>query len=243
MNKVATVLGIALLGVSAAEAGGIDRAFLRDLLEIPSQTGSRAEILRAADFVRDWLAARGAHCAVETNEVGLVGLYAATTPGKRHDYLFVTHLDVVPAPVEMFKMRVDGDRFFARGACDTKGNAVMMAQVVANLVGRASVAVFFATDEESGGGGTGTAQMMINRGYLPGNLVMVGDTAGEEPGQLFVAEKGHAHIDLVARGKGGHSSRPWALDNPIPKLMAGWMKAMAAIPAPADPDDHWRDVI
>ena len=70
----------------------------------------------------------------------------ATTPGKRHDYLFVTHLDVVPAPADMFKMRVDGDKFFARGACDTKGNAVMMAQVVANLVGRASVAVFFATD-------------------------------------------------------------------------------------------------
>lgn len=243
MNKVATVLGIALLGVSAAEAGGIDRAFLRDLLEIPSQTGSRAEILRAADFVRDWLAARGAHCAVETNEVGLVGLYAATTPGKRHDYLFVTHLDVVPAPVEMFKMRVDGDRFFARGACDTKGNAVMMAQVVANLVGRGSVAVFFATDEESGGGGTGTAQMMINRGYLPGKLVMVGDTAGEEPGQLFVAEKGHAHIDLVAHGKGGHSSRPWALDNPIPKLCAAYLKFKESWDPDADPNEHWRTVL
>ena len=242
-NRTAMVLCVALLGVTAAEAGGIDRAFLKGLLEIPSQTGSRAEILRATDFVRDWLAARGAYCVVETNEVGLVGLYAATTPGKRHDYLFVSHLDVVPAPAEMFKVRVDGDKFFARGACDTKGNAVMMAQVVANLVGRASVAVFFATDEESGGGGTGTAQMMINRGYLPGKLVMVGDTAGEEPGQLFVAEKGHAHIDLVARGKGGHSSRPWALDNPIPKLCAAYLKFKESWDPDADPNEHWRTVL
>jgi hypothetical protein len=33
--------------VAAAAFGGIDRGFLKDLLEIPSQTGSRAEILRA----------------------------------------------------------------------------------------------------------------------------------------------------------------------------------------------------
>ena len=187
MNGKTTTLFLVAFAAASALAGGIDRAFLKDLLEIPSQTGSRAEILRAVDFTRDWLAARGAYCTVETNEAGFVGLYAATTPGKRHDYLFVSHLDVVLAPDEMFKVRVDGDKFFARGACDTKGNAVMMAQVVANLVGKGSVAIFLATDEEGGGSGTGTPQMMINRGYLPNKLVIVGDTAGEEPGQLFVA--------------------------------------------------------
>ena len=233
----------AALAAATAFGGGIDRAFLKDLLEIPSQTGSHAEIRRAIDFTRDSLAARGAYCVVETNETGFVGLYAATTPGKRHDYLFVSHVDVVLAPPEMFKVRVDGDKFYARGACDTKGNVAMMAQVVANLVGKASVAIFLATDEEGGGAGTGTPQMMINRGYLPNKLVIVGDTAGEEPGQLFVAEKGHAHIDLVAHGKGGHSSRPWALDNPIPKLCAAYLRFKEAWDPDADPNEHWRTVL
>ena len=240
---VAAAVAAAALDVSARADGGIDRGFLKDLLEIPSQTGSRAEILRAIDFTRDWLAARGAYCTIETNEAGMVGLYAATTPGKRHDYLFVSHLDVVPAPDDMYKMRVDGDRFFARGACDTKGNAVMMAQVVANLVGKSSVALFLATDEEGGGSGTGTPQMMIDRGYLPKKLVIVGDTAGEEPGQLFTAEKGHAHIDFIAHGKGGHSSRPWALDNPVPKLCAAYLKFKESWDPDADPNEHWRTVL
>jgi len=243
MGKHIMAIGTAALAASTAFCGGVDREFLKGLLEIPSQTGDKAQILRAVDYTRDWLAARGAYCSVETNSVGLAGLYASTTPGKRHDYLFVSHLDVVPAPPAMFKMRIEGDRFFARGACDTKGNAAMMAQVVANLAGKASVALFLATDEEGGGGSTGTPQTMIDRGYLPNKLVIVGDTAGEEPGQLFTAEKGHAHIDFVAHGKGGHSSRPWAIDNPVAKLCAAYLRFKEAWDPDADPDDHWRTVL
>lgn len=245
MKRVIWVAAVAILATTATAFGGsIDRVFLKNLLEIPSQTKNMKDLLRAVDFTRDWLVARGVHCAIETNDIGLVGLYASTTPGKKHDYLFVSHLDVVPAPDEMYKMRVEGDKFFARGACDTKGNAVMMAQVVANLVGKASVALFLATDEEGGGiAGYGTPQMMIDRGYIPNKLIIVGDTAGEEPGQLFTAEKGHAHIDYIAHGKGGHSSRPWALDNPIPKLCAAYLKFKESWDPDADPNEHWRTVL
>ena len=236
--------GLALASHSALSAG-IDRGFLLELLRIPSESGNVRELNRSLDLVKAWLEARGVWCVIETNEVGRTGLYAATTPGKVHDYLFVGHTDVVPAPAEMFSPRIEGDRLFARGACDTKGNDVVACQVLANLVGKASVALFLATDEEGGGIGksAGTPQMMIDRGYVPRKLILVGDSAGEEPGQLFTAEKGHAHLDLVAKGKGGHSSRPWALDNPIPKLCEGYLKFKAAWDKDADPNEHWRTVL
>ena len=222
----------------------VDREFLDALLRLPSESGNAVELARAVDFTRDWLAARGLFCTVETNNAGRLGLYAATKPGKRHDYLFVSHVDVVKAPKRMYTPRYEGDKVFARGACDTKGNVAAVCAAMAALAGKdVSVGLFLATDEEGGGAGTGTPQMMIDRGYLPNKLVLVGDSAGEEPGQLFTGEKGHAHLDLIAHGKGGHSSRPWALDNPIPRLCEAYLKFKAAWDPNADPNEHWRTVV
>ena len=245
MSGKMMVLALAALLACTAFPSGIDRGLLLDLLRVPSESGNAVELNRGLDVVRRWLEARGAYCVIETNEVGRTGLYAATTPGKVHDYLFVGHVDVVPAPREMFEPRVEGDRIFARGACDTKGNDVVACQVIANLVGKASVGLFLATDEEGGGIGksAGTPQMMIDRGYVPRKMILVGDSAGEEPGQLFTAEKGHAKVNLIARGKGGHSSRPWALDNPVPKLCEGYLRFKAAWDPDADPNEHWRTVL
>ena len=238
-------LAAALAAMTAVPAfgKGIDREFLKDYLASPSVSKDLPRLNAGVDLVKRWLKAHGVFCTVEVTEDGYAGLYAATTPGKVHDYLFVGHIDVVAAPPEMFSPRIEGDRIFARGACDTKGNDVVMCQVLANLVGKASVGMFLATDEEGGGGKVGTPQMMIDRGYVPRKLILVGDTAGEEPGQLFTAEKGHAHIDLIAHGKGGHSSRPWALDNPIPKLCEAYLKFKAAWDPDADPNEHWRTVL
>ena len=244
------MMGLALgalclaFGAEASEPSmAVDRQMLVDFLSLPSRSHDLVQLNRGIDFLKDWLTRRGVFCTVETNECGYTGLYAATTPGKVHDYMFVGHVDVVAAPDEMFRPRIEGDRIFARGACDTKGNVLVMCQVLANLVGKASVGMFIATDEENGGSGTQTPQMMIDRGYMPRKLILVGDTAGEKPNQLFIAEKGHAHIDLVAHGKGGHSSRPWALDNPIPKLCEGYLKFKEAWDRGADPNKHWRTVL
>lgn len=241
------LLACVAVGWIIVASGGsvkVDRAFLDALLRLPSENGNATELARAVRFTYDWLTARGVHCVVETNDVGRLGLYASIKPGKKQDYFFVSHLDVIKAPPQMFQPRYEGDKVFARGACDTKGNVAAVCSAMAALAGSdASVSLFLATDEEGGGGGFGTPQMMIDRGYSANKMILVGDSAGEEPGQLFTAEKGHAHIDLVAHGKGGHSSRPWALDNPIPKLCEGYLRFKAAWDPDADPNEHWRTVL
>lgn len=45
--------------------------------------------------MRDYLEKRAVHCTIEKMDSGREVLYAATTPGKRHDYVMSVHLDVV----------------------------------------------------------------------------------------------------------------------------------------------------
>lgn len=221
---------------------GVDRALLDGLLRRPSVSGHEAALLDVVDFTRSWLVAHGVHCVVETNDAGRVALYAATKPTKTPDYLLVSHLDVVPAPDWMFDPTYADGRVYARGACDTKGNVALCCQLLANLKDRASVGLFLATDEEGGARGQKTPLMMIARGYLPTRMALVFDSAGST--RLFVAEKGHAHVVLTARGRGGHSSRPWALDNPIPKLFKDYLSFSEAWEREhASETNTWRTVL
>ena len=242
-NAILAILIAPCLAFSAPQGtASIDTGFLDTLLRVKSVSRDKPNLRKAVDVLKTWLEARGVVCAVESNEKGMIALYASTMPGKTHDYVFVSHVDVVPADDAMFIPRTEGDWVYARGACDTKGNVVVIAQVLANLVGKASVGAMIATDEEGGKIGTPTPKMMIDRGYVPKKMVLVGDSAGEEPGQLFIGEKGHAIIRLVAHGKGGHSSRPWALDNPITKLCEGYARFASVWEAEAPGTGKWRTV-
>ena len=133
--------------VEAAERGNLDVQFVKDLIAIPSESRSIPECNRATAFLREYLERRGVYCHVERTEEGRDALYAATLPGKEHDYAFVTHIDVVPAAdPSQYVPKVVGDEIWGRGACDTKVNAALIAQVLVNLAGKASVGAFFATD-------------------------------------------------------------------------------------------------
>ena len=227
------------------DTGGVDFEFLRGMLKIPSESMDQKANNDCVEYLRAWLEPRGVICHVLVNDKGRKSLYAATTPGKRHDYLFVSHIDVVPAAdPRQYKPHFSGDWLYGRGACDTKGNVAVICRVLANLAGKASVGAFIATDEDGPTeGGTPTPRWSLEQGFVPRKFIMVGDSAGEEPDQLFTAEKGHARIKIVAHGKGGHSSRPWALDNPIPKLAAAWMKLEAKMPPRPTAENKWRDCL
>ena len=146
------VVAVFSVVIALMASGAVDREFLKALVSIPSETRNAAECAHAVDAYAGWLEARGVFCTTMTNGVGRKFLYAATTPGLEHDFVFVSHLDVVPAldPAQ-FTPRVEGDILHGRGACDTKGNTVVIAQVLAELAGKASVGVVMSTDEEGGG--------------------------------------------------------------------------------------------
>ena len=237
---------ILLLGACLiATVGGavpLDVEFAKGLIAIPSESRSIPECNRAVAYVKDYLEKRGVYCHVERTKEGRDAIYASTVPGKTCEYGFVSHIDVVPAasPAQ-FVPRIEGDEIWGRGACDTKVNAALIAQLLVELKGKASVGAFLATDEDGCVGEVPTCTMLRRAGYAPTKMVIVGDTMGDVTNVLFTAQKGHWGFKLTAKGRAGHSSVPWRLDNAIPKITAATEKIMAAYPKPED--DAYRSVL
>lgn len=213
-----------------------DLELLEKLVEIPSETGDLAQCNRASAAMREYLEARGVVCTTERlGEREFV--CAATTPGKVHDWLFNAHLDVVPAPAELFAPRIEGGRLFARGASDCKGPAVAVAQALCALVGKADVGAVFTTDEETGGETTAEA---VRLGYDARKMIGVIDGS---PYKIAVAHKGIIDLRLVGRGRSAHSSAAWEGENAIDNLLDGYARLRAAWGKnrPGEDGDTWFD--
>ena len=196
----------------------------------------RIDQVNAAESVmRNYLESKGLYCVTEQID-GRSVLYASTLPGKVQDFLLNAHLDVVPAPEEMFEPVEKDGRLHARGSSDCLGNAVCIAEVLCRCAGKASVSAFFTADEEIGGS---TTAAMVEKGYGARKMAIILDAA---PYAIAHAQKGILNLTLRAHGKGGHSSEPWKLDNPIDRLVDGYVKLRDAWPAlPAD--SHWGNTM
>ena len=223
----------------------MDLNFFLELLRIPSVTSDVEKVNAAMELMRRHLEAHGVLCTMERCGSRNV-LYASTVPGKTQDFLFNTHLDVVPAAPALFEPQLGADGILrGRGVVDCKGNAMAVAELMCALVGRASVGAVFTGDEETGGE---SAAYAVARGYGARRLVLVLDSAAYV---LAFAQKGTVSFTLRAEGSGCHSSIPWKADNPLLRLhgafsrvLAAWDEraaADAALLTDAERDAHWHD--
>lgn len=229
---------LATVSSAMSSAVSLDVDFVKGLIAIPSESKNIPECNRATAYLRNYLEKRGVHCHVARTAEGRDALYASTVAGPECEYGFVTHIDVVDAiSPDQFQPKVVGNELWGRGACDTKLNAALIAQLLVELKGKASVGCFFATDEDGCVGKVPTCTMLLKAGYRPTKMVIVGDTMGDVTNVLFTAQKGHWGFKLTAKGKAGHSSVPWKLDNAIPKLTKA-MDAIARAYPPATNDAY-----
>jgi acetylornithine deacetylase/succinyl-diaminopimelate desuccinylase-like protein len=217
-----------------------DMEFLKELVAIPSASADIPQVNRAMHTMKDYLEKRGVWCVMERHPKGNEILFAATRPGKVQDFIISAHLDVVPASEDgQYEMKYKDGKIFGRGVSDCKGRCVVVAETLAKLNGKASVGCIFGADEELGG--ETTRWMVEERGYRPGKMVIVADA---RYGKVFYAHKGHCVVRMKAKGRGGHSARPWECDDSITRLVRGYLKVRDAWDArhPAT-DNKWYDSI
>ena len=142
-------------------------------------------------------------------------LIATTRDTQRPHTLLAAHLDVVPAPRELFTLTQDGDKLVGRGAYDMKFAAACYIEFVKShkdILPTLDLGIMFTTDEEIGGS---SVIDILSLGWKPGR-VLIPD--GGDNWHIEERAKGFYGIEVTINGKTAHGSRPWEGTNAIHNL-------------------------
>ncbi len=192
-------------------------SFLRQLIAIPSPTGSEGDVAkRVAEEMKGL-----EYDEVFTDHVGNVVGRIGHGPIK---VLFDAHMDTVDADqpgwtVDPYKGEIDGDTLFGLGSCDDKGALAGMVYGAAALkaagfpADQVTVYIVGAVGEESCEG-LGVAHLITKGGVRP-DFVVIGEASdlGVRRGH-----RGRALLSVTYQGKTCHASVPQLGDNPLEKI-------------------------
>jgi len=125
--------------------------------------------------------------------------------GDGRSVILNSHVDVIPAPDEMFIPRVDGDTIYGRGAIDAKGQVVVILLALAALKEagvklKGDVTAEIVIEEEVGGNGALSAIM----DDIKADSVVVLEPTGL---QVYPSNRGAVWYKLEIEGKATHMGR------------------------------------
>jgi acetylornithine deacetylase len=183
---------------------------LKSLVEInsinPSLVPEGAGEAEIAGFIRQWLVNLGIDADIDEPAPGrpsVIGRVRGAGGGR--SLILNAHIDTVGVAgmSEPFRVRIEGNRLYGRGAYDMKAGLAACMLALADLRNdrlRGDVVLLAVSDEEHASIGV---QSALRR--LTADAAIV-----TEPTQLevVIAHKGFSWHEVVARGRAAHGSRP-----------------------------------
>src|SRR3989338_3254754 len=151
---------------------------------------------------------------------GFPSLIVGTRKTKTPAVCLLAHTDVVAGSDNMFRARKAGNKLYGRGTFDMKFAAACYIELLKDLkdLKNYNLMMLLTSDEELGGrDGAGD---LVKQGLRP-KVVILPD--GGENWTVQRGAKGIYQFEVKARGKSGHSSRPWTGRNAIEEL-TGFMQ-------------------
>jgi acetylornithine deacetylase len=169
------------------------------LTSIPSVTGEERAVMEEIGKILERNNLKVERIPVEENRWNI--FVAVGTPR----VILTTHVDVVPAPAQLFNPRIEDGKIFARGSCDAKGIAACMIAAFLRLLGkgRVDIGLLLVVGEEYGGDGAVVAsKYLTNRGI---QYLINGEPTESK---LAAGHKGFILFELIAEGRSCHSGYP-----------------------------------
>jgi len=171
---------------------------LRDLVAIPSVSGTEEEIAR---FLEAW--ARRAGLAVTRDDASVTIRVESGRPGPV--LAFISHLDVVPPGEgwtrDPFTPLIEGDRLYGRGSGDAKAPVAAMTLAAADVAGSLPAGTLlgiFGYGEETRN--TTMAEAAKRAGRI--DAAVIGEPTSLE---VAIAQRGLMMADLIASGDQRHA--------------------------------------
>lgn len=201
--------------------------FLSRLVEIDTDSNLKTGYVACADVIKKEAESIGLSTEVydsvdiAPDKKPRPNVIARLDVGARETVLLATHYDVVAAGTgwrhDPFKLAVEGDRAFGRGAADDKGAIVCAMSALRELkerTPRANAILLACPDEEVGGElGLGYA---VNHANVRGDAAIVIDAS---PAVVSIGASGILWGKVVVKGKQGHAGYPQIAKNAIDEAL------------------------
>jgi len=183
----------------------------KTLMQIPSPTGEEE---KAVKFLKNYFDASGFVVDLQKVEKERYNIYAKMG---EPDIVFSTHIDTVKP---LLAIKEDKYRIYGRGACDAKGILAAQIKAVERLVhsGWQNIGLLIVVGEEGGSDGAKVANQIENNC----RFLICGEPTDNK---LAVGTKGALRLELITRGKSGHSAYPELGESAIIRLfdiIHGW---------------------
>lgn len=214
-----------------------------DLMKIKSVSGCQTEIRKVLDKVKTAYGRDGVFVREWTFDNASPVLLLANCEGYDFDVATIGHLDVVPAKDELFEPKIDGNRLYGRGGLDMKASVAVCLETLLYTLGKnIRFGVLITTDEETSSGGMKALQ---NADIINARIVL--DTDSGDLYNLVEKYKHPVSVELTAKGRNAHSSRPWEGINAVNILIDAIKELEKDFPrygkGKAKPQSVWVDTM
>jgi len=180
----------------------------RNLIDVPSVTGSEAEV---GLFLVSYLQSLDYTVEIQQVAEGRANIFA--TLGAPPRVMLSTHMDTVPPHISSSE---DSDHIYGRGACDAKG--IIAAQIAAAELLRAEdmteIGLLFTVDEEASSDGARAAN---NHPLARSCQYLINGEPTDN--KLALGSKGSLRAKITAEGRAAHSAYPEYGESAIDTLL------------------------
>lgn len=159
---------------------------------------------------------------VRFSQEGYPSLLITTRQTNKPKITLYAHMDVVKGQKDLFIPSIEKNQLHGRGAYDMKfalACYIKLLHEIGSDLSQYDFGVMIVSDEERGG--FNGVPAILSKGYST-DLCLIPDGGGSENGEDWSYEsmsKGVYQITVTSKGTNAHSSRPWAGENAIEKLI------------------------
>lgn len=201
-----------------------EESFLREIVELDTNSDQKKNYAECARVIGKYCEEAGLRVDVFDGKPGGVpqpNVVATLNAGAKQTLLLCVHYDVVPAgdaaawKKPPFKLTLEGDKAYGRGANDDKGNIVAAVCAAKDLIRKRSSKVnwkILISPNEEIGGEWGIDYLMNGPPKIRGDFAIVVDSG---PAYVSIGASGILAGKITVHGTQGHAGYPFAFNNAI----------------------------
>ena len=219
---------------------------IQDLIRFRTETGLETEIKKAAEYIRQKFIDTDVSVSVFQTTASPV-VFLRNTETFDFDVIVLGHIDVVPAPDEMFNPVIKDGKMYGRGTLDMKSFAAVALNTMEYVSAHKlpiKFGVILSTDEEKGS--KSTESFMEAYPHISAKIVLDNDVGGDIT-KIVSKCKNPVFVKLIATGKEAHGSTPWDGIDANELLMKTWQNIRKIYPYYSlenpKPQNTWFDTV